>query len=129
MAAHRRFRLKVDVRYASGSGEAPDAMRYFARDRMGATIQSPGMDRMRNLLDSLATEDPEHPDVSLTHESGWCLAAFAGGLIVFENVETGDGPWHMRSVGADHILDYWRALADGHHERLLPLPWVDGYGA
>lgn len=83
---------------------------------------------MRKLLDSLATEDPEHPDVSLTHESGWCLAASAGGSLVFENVETGEGPWHMRSVDAQQVLDCWRALADGHHDVLSTLAWLDGYG-
>ena len=84
---------------------------------------------MRQLLGSLVAEDPEHPDVSLSHESGWSLSAHHGGLIVFENVETGEGPWHMRSVPASRVLEYWRALAAGNHEALLSLAWADGYGA
>ncbi len=84
---------------------------------------------MRQLLNSLAADDPEHPDVSLSHESGWCLSAFSGGLVVFENVESGDGPWHMQSVPAIRVLEYWYTLAGGGHQDLLSLPWAPGYGA
>lgn len=104
-------------------------MSYFAYDRMGSTVPSPDVDQRRRLLDSLGVEDPEHPDVSLTHESGWCISAFPSGLIVFENVETGEGPWHMRSVPAARTLELWEALAAGKHLELLSLSWVAGYGS
>ena len=103
-------------------------MSYFAYDRMGSTVPSPDANQRRRLLDSLGREDPEHPDVSLTHESGWSISAFPSGLIVFENVETGEGPWHMRSVPAARTLELWDALAVGKHVELVSLPWVDGHG-
>jgi len=95
---------------------------------MGSTVPSPDANQRRRLLDSLGREDPEHPDVSLTHESGWSISAFPSGLIVFENVETGEGPWHMRSVPAARTLELWDALAVGKHVELVSLPWVDGHG-
>lgn len=83
---------------------------------------------MRQLLNSLANDDPEHPDVSLNHESGWSLSVFSGGLIIFENVETGEGPWHMRASQTDTILKLWRALAASDLQHLLSQPWAAGYG-
>jgi hypothetical protein len=70
-------------------------MSYFAYDRMGNAIASPVEVAMRNLLGAFAVQDPEHPDVSLNHESGWSASVFGNGLVVLENVETGEGPWHM----------------------------------
>jgi hypothetical protein len=66
--------------------------------------------------------------VSLTHESGWSLSAFPNGLIVFENVETGEGPWHLPDVSAERVVDYWAALAEGRHADLKALSWRVGYG-
>ena len=104
-------------------------MAFFACDRMGATIDAPSPPAMHDLLATLhGVVDPEHPDVSVTHESGWSISAFASGLIVLENVETGAGPWHMRDVPADRIVDYWGAIAEGRYDDLKPLPWRPGYG-
>ena len=55
-------------------------MSYFAYDRMGNAIASPDEVAMRNLLGSLAVQGPEHPDVSLNHESGWSASVFGNGL-------------------------------------------------
>ncbi|MFJ3823534.1 hypothetical protein [Streptomyces nodosus] len=47
------------------------------------------------MLDGLAHADDEHPDVSLTHERGWCLSAFCdgieGGLSRFVEHDQGHG--------------------------------------
>ncbi|MDR2173308.1 MAG: hypothetical protein LBE32_03780 [Burkholderiales bacterium] len=104
-------------------------MAVFAYDKMGAVIHAPAEAEMAALLDSLSAEDIEHQDVSLNDEQGWSLSVFPGGLIVFENVETGEGPWHMQSVTREKILEHWKDLAAGNHQKLLSLPWVAGYGA
>lgn len=104
-------------------------MSYFAYDRMGGIITSPDEAAMSVLLSSLAAQDPEHPDVSLSHESGWCLSVFGSGLVVLENVETGDGPWHMRLPSPQHSLNFWKMLSDGQIPAIQSHPWVPGYGA
>ena len=104
-------------------------MSYYAYNRMGRTVASPDEAAMSLLLDSLAAPDPEHPDVSLSHESGWCASVFGSGLVVLENVETGEGPWHMRLPSPQHALDLWQLLSGGQIAEIQARPWVPGYGA
>ncbi len=104
-------------------------MSYFAYDRMGRTFASPNAAAMSLLLSSLVMPDPEHPDVSLSHESGWCASVFSSGLVVLENVETGEGPWHMQLPSPQHALDLWLLLSDGQIAAIQSHPWVPGYDA
>jgi hypothetical protein len=105
-------------------------MSYFAYDRMGSTVVSPSDAAMVELLTSLASPlDSEHPDVSLNHESGWSASVFGSGLVVLENVETGEGPWHMRLSAPENAIELWRLLATAHIEALRSKPWAAGYGA
>ena len=103
-------------------------MSYFAYDQMGATISSPSESQMQQLLASLTSGDLEHPDVSLTHESGWSISVFSTGLLVFENVESREGPWHMRDVTFSRAQEFWLMLAAGKLKELRSLPWAPGYG-
>lgn len=103
-------------------------MSCFAYDRMGASIQRPDEAMMRSLLASVHVGDPEHPDVSLNHEDGWALSYTASGTLIFENVETGDGPWHMQGVTPDEALALWQLLACGEVESIQASAWVSGYG-
>lgn len=104
-------------------------MSYFAYDRIGSTVTSPDDAAMSLLLSSLAAPDPEHPNVSLTHESGWCASVFGSGLVILENAETGEGLWHMRLPSPQHALDLSRLLSDGQIAAIQLYPWVPGYGA
>jgi hypothetical protein len=103
-------------------------MAYSAHNRNGASIRNPSLAQMQVLLESLTYCDPEHPDVGLKHESQWCLSAFGSGLLVFENVETGEGPWHMRGILRERVLELWQLLASGNVRELQLLPWEPGYG-
>jgi hypothetical protein len=103
-------------------------MSFFAHNRSGETLREPSTEDMAALLESLRLASDEHPDVSLTHESGWSISAFRSGIVWLENVETGDGPWHMRGLSFHSILELWGTLAEGHIERLRSLAWVPGYG-
>jgi hypothetical protein len=103
-------------------------MSCFAYNRSGTSVREPSAEKMAALLESLRLPDNEHPDVSLTHESGWCISAFESGLVCLENVQTGDGPWHMCGLSFESILDLWGKLAGGHIESLQSRTWLPGYG-
>jgi hypothetical protein len=72
----------------------------WAGDEPGATVE-----RMREVLAELDARDIEHPSVALTHESEWCLGAYPGGLLVWENLEADDPPRHMSGVSRERVLD------------------------
>lgn len=95
--------------------------------RYGASDSDPPLDSFDALYDELAAEDGEHPEVSVGHESEWSLSAFAGGLLVWENVEDGE-PRHMRDVSRETIIRLWRLLAAGDLEAIQAEPWLHGYG-
>lgn len=84
-------------------------------------------------LDSLVAEldtssDAEHPDVSVTHASGWALSAFPSGLLVWEKVD-GDGPVaHRRSVGRNEVRRLFGLLALDDVDAVASFGWEPGYG-
>jgi hypothetical protein len=71
-------------------------------------------------------EDSEHASVSVTHASEWCLSAYKGGYIAFENLEAGE-PRHMDGVPTEKIISLWRLLAAGDIAALEREPWKPGY--
>ena len=93
----------------------------------GSSESAPSDSRLREILDELNSPDPEHSDVSLTHESEWCLSAFRSGRLVWENLEHG-APRHMRNVPRERVLDLWKALALGHIDQVDKEPWLPGHG-
>jgi hypothetical protein len=71
--------------------------------------------------------DAEHPDVAVSHESGWTLNAFASGLVVWENVE-GDGPSrHRPSLTRDEVRQLLELLARGDVQAVESFGWQAGY--
>ena len=102
-------------------------MAYFLTTLPGAEESNASPDQMAAALASLDHADDEHPDVSLTHETEWSMAVFPSGLVVFENLETGD-PMHMRGVNRARALEMWKQLARGEIEALQALHWEPGYG-
>lgn len=102
-------------------------MAYHVTNQYGSTESEPTVERMRQVLDTINPDDAEHTDVSLTHESEWCLSVFACGLVVFENLEEGE-PRHLRLDSPNHALPLWELLARGELSTLEQLPWQPGYG-
>ncbi|MGW7486374.1 hypothetical protein [Streptomyces sp. NPDC054786] len=99
-------------------------MSYFMRDVMGGTLDDPDTATMAQVLEGLADADDEHPDVSLSHESGWCLSVFAGGLVLWENTEDDSVvPGEMRVSGREEALRLFGLLAAGDVTALEELPW------
>ncbi|MEV7289811.1 hypothetical protein AB0O01_35565 [Streptomyces sp. NPDC093252] len=99
-------------------------MSYFMYDVMGGTVDGPDPEAMGRVLDGLANADDEHPDVSLSHESGWCLSTFRSGLLVWENTEDGSvAPVEMREVSREETLRLFRLLAEGDIASIEALSW------
>jgi hypothetical protein len=102
-------------------------MAFRTTNRWGAMERDPPVARLRELLQSLDIDDKEHPDVALTHESGWCLSAFPSGLLVWENDETNSLPRHMKAVPREEVLRLWLKLAQGEIATIEAQPWKSGY--
>jgi hypothetical protein len=96
--------------------------------RWGGTLSNPEAKDLRAALAELDVDDPEHPDCWLEDELGWGISAFGSGLVIFENVETNEGPWHMRRVSREQVLELWNLLRTGRVEALRHLAWKPGYG-
>jgi hypothetical protein len=96
--------------------------------RYGDSVSNPSVNDLQTALAELDVTDPEHPDCWLENERGWALSAFGSGLIVLENVETNEGPWHMRGVSRQQILELWGLLSTEKLEELRQREWKPGYG-
>ncbi|MEV0188161.1 hypothetical protein AB0I39_06435 [Kitasatospora purpeofusca] len=99
-------------------------MSYFMYDVMGVAVDEPAPEAMSRVLDGLVNADDEHPDVSLSHESGWCLSAFRGGLLIWEDTESDSvAPGEIREVGREEVLRLFGLLAAGDIASVEALPW------
>jgi hypothetical protein len=106
------------------------AMGFHLTDRLGEMHADASVALIDSVLAELdGPDDPEHPDVALSHESGWTLSAFTTGLLVWENVEDGDDPRHLPSVDRSEVRTLWAALAEGDLAKVEAQPWQSGYGA
>jgi len=99
---------------------------FHVSTRWGGDESEPTVERMREVLAELNAEDIEHQSVSLTHESEWCLGAYPGGLLVWENLEAGE-PRHMNNVTRERVLALWLKLAEGRLDEIEAEPWLPGY--
>jgi len=93
----------------------------------GAMEKNPSGEAVRALLDELETADVEHPDVAVSHESGWTLSAFGGGLVVWENVEEDEEPRHQVGIPRDEVVRLFDALARGDLAAVDAESWAAGY--
>ena len=103
-------------------------MAFHITHRHGAMTSNPPFSAFVSLLGELNEhpEDREHSSVSVTHESEWCLGAYGGGHVVWENLEGGD-PRHITGVPDAEILRLWRLLAAGDIAAIEKEPWLPGY--
>ncbi|MEU8887744.1 hypothetical protein [Streptomyces sp. NPDC048442] len=100
-------------------------MTYFMYDVQGTAVDEPDPDTVRGLVqEALASTDTENPDVSLTHESGWSLTAYAGGLLLWENVEDEEAaPGSQDQVSQEEVLRLFALLAAGEVGQIAALDW------
>ncbi len=106
---------------------AKASRKYHVQTRWGESEDSPSKKRMKEILAELETEDPEHPDTWLTHESGWTLSVHESGLVVLENPESDEEPKHLPKLSRSHALGLWVKLAKGKLDELAREPWTAGY--
>lgn len=81
------------------------------------------------LLDELQEATVENVDVAVGHESGWTLTVLVSGLVVWENVEEGDAPQHLRGLSRDETLELMALVASGDTDAVGSRSWVPGYGS
>lgn len=82
---------------------------------------------LRGLIAELDGSDNEHPDVSVTHESGWSLSMYDSGRLVLEHMEADIEPTHCFLATGDQLVAA-TAVALGYAEKLSDWPWLPGYG-
>lgn len=103
-------------------------MSYIVTHTSGTMERNLPTSRFGELLDELALTDAEHPDVSVTHESEWCITVGRSGAVILENVEDDDGdPVHAVGLGREEILALLRELAVGNVDKLRSGVWQPGY--
>jgi hypothetical protein len=91
---------------------------------------NPSLDAIPALLAELDADDPEHPDVALSDESGWTLSVFPSGRVIWENVEEDDEARHLPAVGRTEAVRLLSALAAGQVDEVDSTPgWQTGYGS
>ena len=74
-------------------------------------------------------QTPEHPDVAVTHESGWTLTAFESGLLIWENVESERAqPRHRRGVAREELRRLFTSVARDDLRTVEDYGWRAGYG-
>jgi hypothetical protein len=95
--------------------------------RWGGGGQDPTENELRTALAELDKPDAEHPACWLSNEDGWTVAAHCNGTVVLENIETGEGPWHMVGQTPDAVLYLWRLLQAGELDGIRKQPWLPGY--
>ncbi len=96
-------------------------MTYFMYDVHGTAVDEPDAETLRALVvDGLADPEAVNPEVSLTHESGWSLTAYAGGLLLWENIEDAEdaedaesAPETRDGVARDEAVRLFELLAKG----------------
>ncbi|MFJ2739744.1 hypothetical protein ACIO3O_08755 [Streptomyces sp. NPDC087440] len=96
-------------------------MTYFMYDVHGNAVDEPDAAARRTLIvDGLADPEAVNPEVSLTHESGWSLTAYAGGLLLWENVEEEGtaAPETRDGVSVDEVVRVFDLLAEGEVEKV-----------
>ena len=104
-------------------------MAFTITHRWGAMESDPPLEAIITLLEELDAEDDEHPDVAVSHESGWTLSIFPSGRMIWENVEGDEEPRHRTGVGRDEARRLLSALAAGRMDEVdAAAGWQSGYG-
>ncbi|MCX5203289.1 hypothetical protein OG897_17785 [Streptomyces sp. NBC_00237] len=100
-------------------------MTYFMYDVHGNAVDEPDAATLRTLVvDGLADPEAVNPEVSLTHESGWSLTAYAGGLLLWENVEDEEaGAATLDEVEGEEVVRLFGLLAEGEVAKVAGVGW------
>jgi len=102
-------------------------MSYWMNDVMGASIDEPDEARIREIVSELQTiADDEHPDVSLTEESGWSLSVYRDRTLLWENVEDPDVPPRKTTLSSwDEVIAALLTLAREDISAVNGMDWQE----
>ncbi|MGF1733619.1 hypothetical protein [Photobacterium kasasachensis] len=103
-------------------------MSYWVNHLMGNSDIEYPLEFLSSLYSELSDTNDEHADVSLTHDTEWCISAFASGLVIWENVSGQGEPKHMKNISKEKLLSLWHELAVGNISKIEQEPWLLGYG-
>lgn len=104
-------------------------MAFHVTHRLGDDELDPPVSSFPAILRELdESVDTEHGDVSLTHESEWCLSVSRDRTVTFENLDDGE-PRHMRGVPDSKIIELWVLLSRGDLASIEREPWKPGYSS
>ena len=78
---------------------------------------------LERLIAELDQADGEHTDVSIQDEAGWCLSAFASGLVVWENVESDAEPERLDGQSRADMLVLFDDLRRGDLDAVRARRW------
>ncbi|GIH07548.1 hypothetical protein Rhe02_56150 [Rhizocola hellebori] len=74
-------------------------------------------------------DDDEHPSIGVSHESGWTISGYGGGLVVWEDVETDDDESrHMDNVSDHELAHLMRLTAEARFDEINAYHWLPGHG-
>jgi hypothetical protein len=104
-------------------------MAFHVTHRYGAMERNPSLESFLPLLAELEDrlEDTEYSDISVTHESEWCISVSRDGRITLEHLVDG-GECHLDHVPRQEILVLLRKLAQGDIDGVKAEAWLPGYG-
>jgi hypothetical protein len=100
----------------------------YLTKRWGESVDNPTISDLQSALAELEVDDPEHPDCWLQDQTSWAISAFGSGLIILENAETNEGPWHMRGASRQQVLELWGLLQSNRLDLIRKRDWQPGYG-
>jgi hypothetical protein len=104
---------------------------YYVADGWRDSLDSPSVEEMREFLNRLDIDDPEHCEVWLSHhESGWTLGCLSHSE-VYLDIDAGEeqntAARHLTNVSREKMLMLWQKLADGKIQELETEAWLPGY--
>ncbi len=114
-ACSRRYHVSVAAHMTHRSGAMEPVATASALDALLAELDGP--------------DDPEHPNVAVTHESGWTLGAFPDGRLIWEDEESEQpNERHKARVSRNEMRPLLALLAAGDIAAVEAAGWEPGYG-
>jgi hypothetical protein len=102
-------------------------MSYYVQTRWGGSEDVPNAKRMKEILNELDTDDPEHPDCWLEDDEGRTLSVSQSGIISYETSEDDNQPRHLVDVTREKAFALWQLLINHDLDTLEQEAWQAGH--
>ncbi|MGS2723395.1 hypothetical protein ACVBEJ_06585 [Porticoccus sp. GXU_MW_L64] len=102
-------------------------MAYMVIHIEGNNEEAYPLEKLPTLYSELEGIEDAESYVALTHESEWCLSAYANGTLVWENnFSELDESWYMEGVPEQKVIELWSLLASGNIDLIKQQTWQLG---